>query len=81
MKQRTTITLNKAYLDGLKILALKNDSSVSQLISEAVGRLIMDGSSHEDNLVKDFFVNLKRVKSGHRFSKKEIKSYVESGRK
>ncbi len=81
MKQRTTITLNKDYLDGLKTLALKNDSSVSQLISDAVGRLIMASGSYEDNLVKDFFVTLKKAKNGHRFSKEEIKGYVESGRK
>lgn len=80
MRQRTTITLNKEYLQNLKQLAVVKESNVSELLNLAVGQFLLHQKGSK-NPMANFLGVLAKIKKRHTFTAEEIKSFIEEGRK
>ena len=78
MLKRTTISLNKDYLNFLKLLALEKQKSLSQLVNEAVRVYLSKIESRSDS--KLFFNNLVKLKKELKLTKKDLLGYVKKGR-
>lgn len=78
MKKRTTISLNQNYLDSLKIIAVKQDTSLSRLVNEAVRKYLSSLRKEKDNYA--FFDQLDQIKENIVTDKEKIKDYIKKGR-
>ena len=78
MLQRTTISLNRNYLDNLKILAVQKQKKLSELVNEAV-RIYLSSVKTKKN-GKEFFENLDNLKSRLKLNKAQLKGYISKGR-
>lgn len=78
MKKRTTISLNQNYLDSLKIIAVKQDTSLSRLVNEAVRKYLSSLRKEKDNYA--FFDQLDQIKENIVADKEKIKDYIKKGR-
>lgn len=81
LKQRTTVVLNRDYIQNLKRIALNEETSVTHLVNRALGRFIHTYRPNKTEVLKKFFVLLKKIKRGKNFTKEEILSYVREGRR
>lgn len=81
LKQRTTVILNQDYLQNLKRIALNEETSVTYLVNQALGRFIHTYRPNRTEALKKFLTLLKKIKKGKNFTKEEILSYVREGRK
>ena len=78
MLTRTTVSLNRDYLKTLKLLAIKQQKSLSGLINEAV-RVYLSGTREKsDNSL--FFKSLVDIKDDLDLSKDKLLKYVRKGR-
>ena len=80
MLKRTTVSLERNYLDVLKFLALKQEKTFSQLVNEAVRAYISKIKLKGDN--RKFFDYLMEVKKEAELSltKKELTTAINEGR-
>ena len=78
MLQRTTVTLNKDYLNFLKLISLQRQQSLSRLVNEAVRIYLSKIEVKSDS--QDFFKNLAKLKKELNLNKKELISFVKKGR-
>ena len=78
MLQRTTISLDRKYLDFLKLLAVQKQKKLSELVNDAV-RIYLSSVSLEENNV-NFFNNLNELKEKLNLSKSDLTKYIQKGR-
>lgn len=78
MQKRTTIALNKDYLNSLKIIAVKMDKSLSALVNEAVRTYLSELRKNKDN--STFYKQLDDVKGCIAMDKDDLNEYINKGR-
>lgn len=78
MQKRTTVSLNQDYLDSLKIIAVKQGTSLSELVNKAVRKYLSSLRKEEDNYA--FFNQLDQIKENIVADKEQIKDYIKKGR-
>ncbi|MBU2592652.1 MAG: hypothetical protein ABH867_04695 [Patescibacteria group bacterium] len=78
MLQRTTISLNRDYLDHLKILAVQKQKKLSELVNDAVRAYLSSIKTRKTG--KGFFENLSKLKSKLKIDKAQLESYILKGR-
>jgi len=78
MLQRTTISLDRNYLDYLKILAVQKQRKLSELVNEAVRIYLSSVKTKKSG--KEFFENLSNLKSRLKLDKTQLESYISKGR-
>lgn len=78
MFTRTTISLEKDYLSALKIWAVQQEKSLSQLVNEAVRRYLSKIREMDNN--ESFFNKLDAVKQEIRIDKNSLIKNIKIGR-
>lgn len=78
MQKRTTISLNQDYLDSLKIIAVKHNTSLSKLVNEAVRNYLSKMRKTKNNYA--FFNQLDEIKEDIVCDKEKIDEYIKKGR-
>ena len=78
MLKRTTISLNQDYLNLLKLLSLRKQKSLSQLVNEAL-RLYLSEIETRPNQTA-FFKSLTKLRKELKLSKQELLKYIKKGR-
>lgn len=78
MKKRTTISLNQEYLNSLKMIAVKQETTLSDLVNKAVRNYLSKTRKKQRNY--EFFNQLDQIKENIVMDKDDIKDYIEKGR-
>ena len=78
MLQRTTVSLNKNYLNYLKLIGIQKQKKTSDLINEALRLYISKIDLKVDNGI--FFDKLTNLKKQLKLDKKQLKKYIQKGR-
>ncbi len=78
MLQRTTISLEQNYLDFLKLLSLRKQKSLSQLVNEAVMTYLSKVELKTNN--KLFFKEITKINKKIKITKNELNGWIKKGR-